>query len=250
MATIEAFLDFSFQQPDAAPPVRASLRRLRECKAAAKGEGVRADRVVACVAAITLQVALLLGLRWAMRPGREVTPADTEPLQAQVLAPPRVQILPSVPTRPQPMPVNHRVAAPRMQTQQARRSEALQAVAVPRPAQPSPPLPDSASSRIRLYGMDGRVLVPSSSTSSSQPRDLLAEPSTTRGLPGSGRPALADFHVNTTSKAKKAADLIAAFTGGGSYDPCPELHQRMVDLNDRRNAEAAEAQYEQACEGR
>ncbi|MBS0213088.1 MAG: hypothetical protein JSR26_07925 [Proteobacteria bacterium] len=248
MATIEAFFDFSLQQPDPGRPIRVSLRRLRERKAAAQGEGVRADRVVACVAAITLQVALLLGLRWAMRPGREATATYTEALQAQALAPPHAQILPT-PMRPRALPVNRRVVSPRPQAQPVRRSEALQAVAMPGPIQRPPPPTDSTSPRLRLYGMDGRVLVPSSGTSSNHARDLLAEPSTVRGLPGSGRAAQADFHVNTTSKVQKVAAFIAAYTGGGSYDPCPDLRQEMVNLEHPERMAAAADRYAHACEG-
>lgn len=243
MASIDAFLELADGEFDLPPRTRASQRFFPPPQARGERDpaAIRERRwIIAFV--VLVDVVLLLALRWAM----QVTPAarrvDDRPQLVfidlpRALPPPPPAPLPAVASRRTQVPMPPTLVRPAPPPRQD-----LQAVRVP--TAPSGPV-SSLSVDATGYTPFGRVPAPATAP---PPRDLLAHRSTAGLLPGGDRPYRAALPVQA-SKLDKAVRAIQALTGGGPYDPCPDLRAQMADINDPDAVERTEQHYEQACSG-
>lgn len=245
MASIDAFLELADGEFDLPPRTRASQRFFPPLQARRRHDpaATRERRwIIAFV--VLVDVVLLLALRWAMQVTPVARRVDDRPQLVFIELPrtmpppaPAPAPLPAVPSRrtqvPMPPTLVRRAPSPRQD---------LQAVRVPTaPSGPVSSLPVDATG----YTPFGRVPAPATAP---PPRDLLAHRSTAGLLPGGDRPYRAALPVQA-SKLDKAVRAIQVITGGGPYDPCPDLRAQMADINDPDAVERAEQHYEQACSG-
>lgn len=245
MASIDAFLTLAELPNQATSAPRASLRRVRAHWPAANGSRAPdSDRVIASVVGIALVAAVFFALHAAMLGGNIETFVTDTPLLISILHPPKPALLP-------PPPLAPRSAATQPHT--AAHDRALQAVvlardpsllnATHRPANAA----HAQEQPLALFAPDGSVQLPPPPLAAPK-RDLLAYRAVQRFLPHGYVGNRAAMAMDTRSQARKAAQIIASFTGG-SGDPCADLEQEMVNLSDRSRAEAAADRYAQSCEG-
>lgn len=242
MASIDAFFELAANDFAPAPRPRASSRFVRVRHDSGDPRARRERRwIVAFV--LVVDALLLLALSWAMRPAPVLHQPDDRPLRVLIewLPPPLPPVLPAPARVPKP-PVSTQTPPRAARPAVVPPSSALQAVWVPRAPPPAP------AAEVRLFGVDGRVQVPSAPMVA-RPRDLLERRDVSHLLPGLARPPQADFHVDTRTGAQKAVQAISALTGGGPVDPCPELRRRMANVNDPNDVDDAERRYEVSCGG-
>lgn len=246
MASIDGFLELA--DGGFHPPVqtRFSQRLLppRHANATRDPTAVR-ERRLTLAFVIAVDVVLLLALRWAMQPPPVARRVEARPQLVFITLPRAVAPVPAV-TKVAPHDL-HAPSPPTRSPPPARALPArgaLQAVLVP-PAKAVTTVPPAAN--IRLYSTDGRLLLPPPPAASSS-RDLLAHQNSAGLLPGGYLPHRVDMPVQA-AKIVKVVQGIQAFTGGGPYDPCPDLSAQMAKLDDPDAIARAESHYEQACEG-
>lgn len=248
LACIEAFLSLA-EQPVASKPLpRASLRRLRASGESTAGSSPPStDRVIASAVAILLVAALFFALHAAMLPAGVDALVPDAPIMISFVrlpppvAPPPLPVTPKDVSRPPARTPPVAVSAPRALT----RDRAIRAVIVPAPAA-APVKPEAP---LALFAPDGSVQLPPPPVAA-RPRDLLAHQSVQRLLPHGYIANRGGMAMDTRSGAMKATQFVGNLFGGSGYDPCPDLRQQMVDMNDRAQADAAAERYENSCEGR
>lgn len=203
--------------------------------------------MIASVVGIVLVAVVFYALHVAMQAGSIEAFVPDTPLPISILrlpqpiAPHPLPLTPKdvspPPPRAPPVAVSERRALPG--------DRAIRAIVVPAPAA----APGKSEVPLALFAPDGSVQLPPPPVAAPQ-RDLLAHRSIQRLLPHGYIANRGGMAMDTRSGAMKATQFVGNLFGGSGYDPCPDLRQQMVDMNDRAQADAAAERYENSCEGR
>ncbi len=224
-----------------------------------------------------LHVLFVLALRAAMHPLAAAHHEVSTPLQITFIERRPALVVPThIVTPPAPVVPRHALLQPRSlpQTQPiAPRMDALQAVTIESSVKPV----ETAPPRAVLFDTDGALRV-SQAPQPSHPRNLLAHRNVSFMLPGGARTNSPDLHVrpdlspqsvvnsagrvvsqllgNAARVERTDSDGVAPMaadrglrTSGRDSDPCEDIALDMVDLNDAKARDQAEARYEKSCEG-
>ena len=281
MASIDAFWELAASELACKPVLRMSLRRLGPAVASTFDKSAAKQRALILVGVALLQLLFVLALREAMRPLFPDRTAESAPLQITFIEQHRVSILPTPRVTQEPV---HRQARPSQPRSWPTRSllqpprsasptdDALQAVTVApsiKPAESVPPKTSTVDSGTALHVPEATV--------AEHPRDLLAHRDVSFMLPGGARKDSPDFHVrsgvspegvvNTAGRvvSKMMANALAPRpdsdgvmpmaadrgmrTSDRDSDPCQDIAQDRISLDDAKAADEAERRYEESCEG-
>jgi hypothetical protein len=256
LASIDAFLELAASEVAPKPALRNSLRRLGTAGTPTFDWHATGQRALILVGIAVLHVLLLFALREAMRTPLIARGVESMPFQVTFIEPHRVL------AASQPIigahPVRRLGAVPQRRTQALRtapRKDALQAVTI------VPPAPvEITSTGALLYNIDGSLRLPPASTRAPS-RDLLAHQSMVGLLPRIGHEGSSSLRVHPITPQEIVEGIGAhwvyrkpsgelALTGGGHFDPCPDIENDMLNQDDAGVREDAERRYEKSCEGR